>query len=207
MSWFSSLFGGGKDKSSENPDYKAPEYVPSVYDEGSAKALYNFFEPRVRGENLGFSDSDLGVMKTQAQDYSTRQMNEAIRRGAAGRRRGTGGTYSGGRDILRDEAIRGGLEYRSNAMRDIAVRNAVQKKQDQEYAVSGLGNFLGNERANALAKWTGNTNNAQTEYKFNNYAPYLLDQESNLYSRANNNQMITDAAQIALNLFTRNKGI
>lgn len=199
------IFGSKKSSSVSNP-YQPPPYVPSQYDTGSSKALYDFLEPRVRGEKLGYGEDDLETMRTEAQDYSTRQMNEAIRRGAAARRTGTGGTWTGGRDVMRDEAIRTGLEYRSNAMRDIAVRNAVQKHSDQWNAVSGLGNFLGNERSHALAQWTGNTQNAQTAYQFNELLPYYLNEESNLYSRESNNETITDLAKIAMNYFSRNQG-
>jgi len=196
------IFGGKKKSSSPEP-YTPPPYVPSQYDAGSSSAIYGFYEPRVRGENLGFSKEDLGTMESQAQDHSTRMMNEAIRRGASGRRAGTGGTWTGGRDTMRDEAIRGGLEYRSNAVRDIAVRNAVLKHQDQWNAASGLGNFLGNERAHALAKWSGNTQGAQTAYQYNRLYPMLMDQESNLFNRAAGYGASSDMAQIALNLFNR----
>ena len=114
------LFSGGiyqpqsKDKGGDSAEaYKPPPYVPSQYDKGSSEALYGFYEPRVRGEKLGFADEDMKTMTNQAQDYSTRQMNEAIRRGGSARRAGTGGTWTGGRDVMRDEAIRGGLEYLS----------------------------------------------------------------------------------------------
>lgn len=204
-----SIFGGKKKSSPAPEPYVPPPYKPSEYDAGSSKALYGFLEPRVRGENLGYSKEDLGIMEGQAQDYSTRQMNEAIRRGASARRSGTRGTYSGGRDIMRDEAIRGGLEYRSNAMRDIAVRNAVQKSQDQWNAVSGLGNFLGNERSHALAQWSGNTQGAQTAYQFNTLYPSLINQEQNQFNRAANFENASALAETAYNLFNRfgtNKG-
>lgn len=197
---------GSKDKKgAQVEEYKPPPYVPSAYDKGSSEALYGFYEPRVRGEKLGFSEEDLGTMRGQAQDYSTRQMNEAIRRGGSARRAGTGGTWTGGRDVMRDEAIRGGLEYRSNAMRDIAVRNAVLKHDDQWNAATGLGNFLGNERNHALAQWTGNQQGAQQAYTYNQLYPSLINQDANNYSRGFDNQMITDLTKLAVNLFA-NKG-
>lgn len=215
FNWGTLLSGGiyqpnSKDKSknsSQAEEYKPPPYVPSKYDAGSSEAIYGFYEPRVRGEKLGFSDEDLGTMRGQAQDYSTRQMNEAIRRGGSARRAGTGGTWSGGRDVMRDEAIRGGLEYRSNAMRDIAVRNAVLKHDDQWNAAAGLGNFLGNERSHALSQWTGNQQGAQAAYQYNQLYPSLIGQEQNLYSRGFDNSMITDLTKLAVNLFAnKNSG-
>lgn len=204
MGLFSSLFGGKSKSSGSNPEpYVPPPYVPSQYDEGSSKTLYSFYEPRTRGENLGYSREDLGIMESQAQDYSTRMMNEAIRRGASARRRGTGGTWTGGRDIMRDEAIRAGLEYRSNAMRDIAVRNAVQKHTDQWNAASGLGTFLNNERAHALAKWSGNKEGAQQAYQYNVLYPSLTNQESNLFNRAAGYETVADLSKLAINLFNR----
>lgn len=197
-------FLGGGDKKSSEPDekYEPPPYVPSQYDEKSSSDLFNFYDPRVRGENLGYADEDLKTMEGQAQDYSTRQMNEAIKRGAAGRRRGTGGTYSGGRDVMRDEAIRGGLEYRSNAMRDIAVRNSVLKHQDQWNAASGMGTFLNNERANAMAKWTGANQGAAQAYQFNTVYPEL----QNLYSRSADNETIAALAKLGVNMYGRGQG-
>jgi len=187
-----------KKKTSMPEPYSPPPYVPSKYDAGSSETLFNFYDPRVKGENLGFADEDLKTMQGQAQDYSTRNMNEAIRRGGASRRAGTGGTWTGGRDVMRDESIRSGLEYRSNAMRDIAVRNAVMKHQDQWNAASGMGNFLNNERAQANNLWTGNRQNAQQAYEYNQLLPFEVKREENLYNQANRNQMFTDMAKIGM---------
>lgn len=201
-------FGGGKkDDSGGDPEapakYEPPPYVPSDYDKDASKSIYDFYSPRMRGENTGYSEEDLNIMKGQAQDYSTRQMKEAIRRGAAARRPGTGGTWSGGRDTMRDEAIRGGLEFRSNAMRDIAVRNAVLKHQDEWNATQGMGTFLNNERAHALAKWTGGSQQAAQAYQFNELYPQILDQQSNQYNRQADYEGMSQIANLAMNLFNR----
>lgn len=198
---------GGDDGGGEDAKYEPVPYVPSEYDASSSKTLYNFYEPRARGENTGYAPEDLKIMETQAQDHSTRNMNEAIRRGAAGRRVGTGGTYSGGRDVMRDEAIRTGLEYRSNAMRDIAVRNAVQKHTDQWQGAAGLGNFLNSERSHAISKWTGANQQNQIAYQYNDLYPSLISNQDNQYSAANGSQTMTDVTKLiaeALRAFKTN---
>lgn len=207
MGFWSGLFGGGDDdggdEAAQPEKYQPPPYVPSEYDKASSKSLYDFYDPRIKGEQTGYSEDDMKIMRNQAQDYSTRNMNEAIRRGASARRAGTRGTWTGGRDVMRDEAIRGGLEYRSNAMRDIAVRNAVQKHQDQWNAAAGMGNFLGNERAHALAQWSGNTQGQQQAYLYNQLYPSLMTQENNQFNRAATNENVADITKLAMNLFNR----
>lgn len=184
MEWGGGDSGGGDSGSSYNP----PAYQASEYDAPSAKTLYGFYEPRVRGENLGYSQEDLGTMTAQAEDQATRQSNELIRRGSAGRRLGYGGTSTGGQNRLREQAIQTGLEYRSNAMRDIAIKNAVQKHQDQWNAATGLQNFLNAERSNALSRWTGDI------YQYN--SGYGIDSSAQTAKNAQSNQLWSTAGQI-----------
>lgn len=206
MGMFSSIFGGGsKSSSSPSPSekYEPKPYVPSEYDAPASKSIFDFYDPRIKGEKLGYAKEDLDIMEGQAQDHATRNMNEAISRGAAGRRQGTGGTWTGGRDVMRDDAINKGLEYRSNAMRDIAVRNAVLKHNDQWNAAAGMGNFLGNERSHALAQWSGNQQGEQAAYQYNNLYPMLFDQQENQYNRSADFENSAEWAKIAINLFDR----
>lgn len=204
------IFGKKSSSAPAAEPYTPPPYVPSKFDENSSQSIYDFYSPRIKGEKTGYGADDLKIMEGQAQDFSTRNMNEAIRRGAAGRRRGTGGTWTGGRDTMRDEAIRGGLEYRSNAMRDIAVRNAVLKHQDQWNATQGMGTFLNNERSHSLAKWQGTANNAAQAYQYNELYPQILGQQDNQFNRQADYEGAGQLANLAVNLFNRyqtNKGI
>jgi hypothetical protein len=205
MSIFSIFGGGKKNNGGDSPKYEPIPYTPSKYDAADAAQLNDFYSTRARGENTGFNPEDMATMEGQAQDHSTRNMNEAIRRGGASRRVGTGGTYSGGRDVMRDEAIRGGLEYRSNAMRDIAVRNAVQKHTDQWQGAAGLGNFLNSERANALSIWTGQNQQNQQAYTYNELYPSLTGQANNQYQAQQTGQSAADIAKILASVYSAYK--
>lgn len=118
-------------------------------------------------------------MNAQAEDSATRNANELERRGAAGRRSGYGGSTTGGTNVLREKAMQSGLEYRSNAMRDIAINNAVLKHNDQWNAATGMQNFLNSERSNALAKWTGDISLYNTQALTDVYAGSQAAQNNN----------------------------
>lgn len=188
--FFLSWGGGGDDSSSSAQS--SPSYIASEYDAPSAKTIYEFYEPRTRGENLGYSKEDLSTMQGQAIDQSTRVGSELERRGSAGRRLGYGGTTTGGTNVMREKAIQTGLEYRSNALRDIAIKNAVQKHQDQWNAASGLQNFLNAERSNALSKWTGDV----SMYNAN----ALADTYAGSQSAGTGNALMSAGAEIGGNL-------
>lgn len=165
MAW-----GGGDNGGGGGDVQESPKYQPSAYDAPASESIYNFYDPRIKGEKTGYSEEDLGTMKSQAIDQSTRVGSELERRGSAGRRLGYGGTSTGGTSNLREKAIQTGLEYRSNALRDIAIKNAVQKHQDQWNAATGMQNFLNSERTNALAKWTGDISMFNTQALADVYA-------------------------------------
>lgn len=180
--------GGGDDSSSSSSESNVPVYQPSAYDAPASKSIYEFYEPRTRGEGTGYSEEDLSTMKGQAIDQSTRVGSELERRGAAGRRLGYGGTTTGGTNVMREKAIQTGLEYRSNALRDIAIKNAVQKHQDQWNAASGLQSFLNSERQTALSQWIGQVPMYNTQ---NN-----TDAATGTAAASNSNQMWSNLSQV-----------
>lgn len=174
---FGLSFGGDDEESTSTP--AAPTYQASKYDAPASESIYNFYSPRLKGENLGFAPEDLSLMKGEAIDTSTHGFNETMRRGMAGRQL-TGGLTQGGVNTLRENALSTGLQARSNAVRDIGIRNAVLKQQQQWQAASGMQNFLGAERANA-----GNVFQMQ-------YAPWQYQDQKSMYNNLYNNQSGSD---------------
>lgn len=126
-----------------------PTYTPSQYDKPAAGQLYDTLSKRARGEGVGYSDEDLNTMKAQAIDESARLTNDTVSRATAGRQM-TGGITAGGTNRLRERALIAGGQARSQAMRDVALNNAVLKQQQQGTAIEGLQGFLNSERSNAL---------------------------------------------------------
>lgn len=53
---------------------------------------------------------------------------------------------------MRDLGISNTLALKSNALRDIAINNAILKRQEQQSAISGLQGFLNSERGEAWNK-------------------------------------------------------
>jgi hypothetical protein len=159
-----SFGGGGKSKSSSPPGINLPSYTPSKYDAPSAENISNFYTPRIQGKQTGFEKGDLDLMRQDAQDQSTRAMNSLIKQQMAGARI-PGGLSTGGQQAIRERAMRTGLESRSQAIRDIGIKNAVLKHQDQWNAASGLQGFLNSERAEAQNIWAGNRANAMAQWQ------------------------------------------
>lgn len=188
-------FGGGGSGGGGSDVQEAPKYTPSEYDAPSSKSIYDFYEPRTRGEKTGYSQEDLSTMNAQVEDATTRNANEMVRRGAAGRRLGYGGTSTGGTNRVREQAIQSGLEYRSNAMRDIAIKNAVQKHQDQWNAAGGLQNFLNAERSHALSKWTGEA----SMYNTQTYADAIAGSQA----AQGSNDMMSGMGEVGSNLLQK----
>lgn len=137
-----SNYGGGY------PNFYVPSYVPSKYDAPSAEQLYGIYSRRAGGQDVGFTEEDLGQMRGEAIDETARMTNELVSRGMAGRYL-TGGQSTGGMNRLREKALTTGLMARSQAMRDISIRNAVLKRQETWQGITGLHQFLNDERLQA----------------------------------------------------------
>jgi len=139
---------GKKAKTEQTPLYIPPPYKASKYDAPSAEQLYKTYSGRARGEDVGFGKEDLGTMRAEAIDQAKLVERELSSRGLRGRR-STGATTTGGAATLREKSILGGLQARSQSLRDIAIRNAVLKRKEQSEGISGLFGFLGAEREEA----------------------------------------------------------
>ena len=146
----------------------APTIGTSIYDASSASDLYNFYDSRTNGENLGYSPSDLNTMYAQTTDQATHNINESERLGEAGMLE-TGGTTTGGMNTMKQNAINTGLAYRSSALNDVAIQNATLKQQQQYAAAQGLQGFLNNERSNQFQIWQSQ------------YYPWQTTQMTNMY--------------------------
>lgn len=145
-----SLFA--KPKKASAPEYRElPAYAPSKYDAPSAEQLYGTYSTRARGEGVGFTPEDLSTMKAQETDQQVRSANEYQNRSMAGRRM-TGGVTSGGTNRIRDRALLQTGVAKSQALRDIAIRNAVLKREETWQGIQGLDSFLQNERGEAWRK-------------------------------------------------------
>ena len=146
----------------------APTIGTSQYDDNSAGDLYNFYDSRVKGQNLGYLPEDLNTMTAQVTDQTTHSINESRRIGEAGQLR-TGGVTTGGTETLNQNSVNAGLAYRSSALNDIAVQNAVMKKQEQASSAQGLQGFLNAERANQFQIWQSQ------------YYPWQTSEMTNMY--------------------------
>jgi hypothetical protein len=146
----------------------APTIGTSQYDAGSANDLYNFYDSRTQGENLGYSPSDLNTMYAQTTDQTTHNINESERLGEAGMLQ-TGGVTTGGMNTMKQNAVNTGLAYRSSALNDVAIQNATLKQQQQYEAAQGLQGFLNNERSNQFQIWQSQ------------YYPWQTNQMTNMY--------------------------
>lgn len=134
------------------PDYQQlPDYKASQYDAPSSKQLYETYSRRAGGKDVGFDPGDLGIMRAQAIDESQRVGGVLERRGMAGRRT-TGGLTTGGTNRLREKGILATQLARSQSLRDIALRNAVLKREETWQGVLGLDKFLQSEREDAYQK-------------------------------------------------------
>lgn len=128
-----------------------PSYQKSPYDKESAATIYDYYATRAKGENTGFSETQLTGMRGEAIDQAAQSQKEFQRISASSpySRRGTGGVYAGSAQKMQERAVSEGLTLRSNALRDISLRNEILKKTEQESAVAGLNAFLSSERQEA----------------------------------------------------------
>jgi len=156
----------------------APTIGTSQYDPASANDLFNFYDSRTKGENLGYSEDDLNTMKAQTIDQTTHNISESRRLGEAGELR-TGGVTMGGSETINNNAVNSGLAFRSSALNDIAIQNATLKQQQQFAAAGGLQNFLNNERSNQFQIWQSQ------------YYPWQTTQMTNMYEDMFNKQQQT----------------
>lgn len=145
MSLFGFL-GERKPDRTEQPTYQA-----SQYDAPSAKTIYDYYSTRAQGKDLGWSDETLGTLRGEAVDQSAQAQREYQR--VAGQSpytsRGTGGVYSGQAQKMQERAVSQGLTLKSQALRDISLRNEILKKTEQAESVQGLQGFLNSERNQA----------------------------------------------------------
>jgi hypothetical protein len=125
-----------------------PSYQASQYDAPSAAQLFSTLQNRVAGRDVGYSAEDLATMNDQAVDQSTKAANDMLNRSMAGRQQ-TGGITKGGTNVAREQAYMYGGGLKSNALRDVAINNAVQKRQEINAAIPEEQQFLGGERAQA----------------------------------------------------------
>ena len=146
----------------------APTIGTSPYDAQSSSDLFNFYDSRANGQNLGYSPSDLNTMYAQTTDQSTNDINESMRLGQAGQLM-SGGVTTGGTQEVNNQAINSGLAYRSSALNDVAIQNATLKQSEQYQAAAGLQGFLNNERSNQFQIWQSQ------------YYPWQTNQMTNMY--------------------------
>jgi len=139
------------------PKYKIPnyqqfaEYAPSQYDAPSSKQLFQTYSRRAAGKDVGFDPGELATMRSQAIDEAQRVGSVLERRGMAGRKM-TGGLTTGGISRLREKGILATQLARSDSLRDIALRNAVLKREETWQGIGGLDKFLQNERTDAYQR-------------------------------------------------------
>lgn len=147
------------------PDRTAqPQYEASKYDAPSAKTIYDFYSSRAKGENTGFSNEQLSTMRGEAIDTAAQGQKELQRVASSSpyTSRGTGAVVSGAAQKAQERAVSTGLTLKSNALRDISLRNEILKKTEQAEAVSGLQGFLNSERAQAQQLY----NNAYQQFQY-----------------------------------------
>jgi hypothetical protein len=138
----------GKKASLNMPQLNLPDYTPSQYDAPASGQLYSTLSNRVAGRDVGYSPEDLATMNSQAVDQSAKAGNDVMARTMAGRQN-TGGVTTGGTNLTREKTAQYASGLQSQAMRDVAINNAVLKRQEQGAAISGEQGFLNSERANA----------------------------------------------------------
>lgn len=137
-----------KGKKASVQDLNFPDYTPSPYDALTSGQLYSTLSDRVAGKNVGYSPEDLAVMNSQAVDQSAKAGNDVMARSMAGQQH-TGGVSTGSTNLLREKTAEYAGGLRSNAMRDVAINNAVQKRQEINAAIPEEQGFLNSERSNA----------------------------------------------------------
>lgn len=148
---------GKKAKSSlsDRPPMASYESFRSKYDQPSAKDVHGFYSKRVKGDDLGFSPEDMSTMRAEAIDQAGSSSKELSRIAGAGHRTRTGGMETGGTGRIQRASVGQFLLSRSKAMRDVAIKNAVIKRQEQSAAAEGLQGFLSGERQQQGARFRG----------------------------------------------------
>jgi hypothetical protein len=150
-----------------------PPRYESPYTKGTAKILNDVLSNRAQGKDVGFAPEDLATMRSSAVDEGNRQTNELVRRGLAARRLvGAEGMGTGGAQRLHERAIATGEESRSKAIKDIGIKNALLKRQEQQAGLSGLQGFTTAERGYESS--TTQQNLAAQQANFNN--ALMMDQ-------------------------------
>lgn len=147
-------FGGGgrKTETVSNTAGDAPSYQPSPYSAPASAELFNFYQPRIQGQNTGYAPEDIQTIKSVAVNNANYAVDESVRRGA-GARRTPGGITTGGMNTMRESAVNSALAVRSNALQDVAVQNAVLKHQDQWNAAAGMQGFLAEQDQSAAQRY------------------------------------------------------
>lgn len=175
-----SLFA--KPKKASAPEYRElPAYAPSQYDAPSAEQLYGTYSSRARGEGVGYTPEDLSTMKAQETDQQVRSANEYQNRSMAGRRM-TGGVSTGGTNRIRDRALLQTGVAKSQALRDIAIRNAVLKREETWQGIQGLDAFLQNERGEAWRKTSYEADRTRDYNENQRYGQSITNQNRSVYN-------------------------
>lgn len=131
-----------------------PEFKPSKYDDPAAEQLYGTLTKRVAGKDVGFAPEDIRTMRGEAIEQAGLAGREFERRAMAGRQAQTGAITRGGMARVREQAIGTSLALRSKALRDISIRNAVLKREEQAAAIPQMQTFLAQERGEAMSRYT-----------------------------------------------------
>lgn len=126
-----------------------PSYRASQHDAPSSEILAKQFQDKSQGIGTGFSPEGMSKLEGQAIDDSAMAQREYQRMFGQQTSRGTGAVTSGSAQRLQERALNTGFTLRSQAMRDIGIRNEVLKRQDQQFGLSGLQGFLNSERNQA----------------------------------------------------------
>jgi hypothetical protein len=140
------FFGKRGKKASVN--LNLPQYKASQYDAPMSGQLFGTISDRMAGRNVGYSPEDIATMNAQVVDQSARASNDYTSKSMAGRQY-TGGMTRGGTNLVRDKALMYGGGLRAEGLRDIAIKNAVQKRKEIGEAIPLGQTFLGAERDQA----------------------------------------------------------
>lgn len=132
---------GGTSPAAALPDYKK---FASEYEKPTAKQLYETYSTRAK-EGIGYGPEELAQMRAEAIEQAAGAGSEYERRAMAGRQL-TGGMSTAGRNRIREKSLGATLGMRSQGLRDIAIQDALSRRQEKAAGATGLQNFLGGER-------------------------------------------------------------
>jgi hypothetical protein len=113
--------------------------------------VFDFLKGAATGQNTGFTPEYMSSARGEAIDNAGRTQREyqRVATQGPGAKRITGGVTSGAQQRLQERAIGQGLTLRSEALRDLGLRNEILKKQEQWQGVQGMQDFLNSERNQA----------------------------------------------------------